>query len=79
MDESSRDEAERQEGKAEERWEDLAAEVGERCFGFLRPFLRDLDRHVDVRLVRTLANLVPVIIGRRNRGEALVLSQLGDA
>jgi hypothetical protein len=78
VEEGSKDGGRCQEGSAEEDWEDLAKTVGVACFGFLRPFLRHLDAHVDVRLVRTVANLVPVLIKRRHRGEALLLSQMGD-
>lgn len=79
MEKGSKEEEARQEGEAEEDWAALGAEVGGRCFAFLRPLLRRLDAHLDVRLVRTLANLVPALVERRGRADALLLSQLGDA
>jgi hypothetical protein len=69
----------RQGGTGEGEREELAREIGQRCFGFLRPFLHKLDAQLDRRLVRTLANLVPVLLGRRDRANALLLSELGDA
>lgn len=78
MEKGSREGGARQGGMTSEEKERLAREVGEEVFAFLRPLLRRLDRHTDVRLVRTLASLVPLIIRRRNRDEALLLSQLGD-
>lgn len=79
MNKGSKREEARQEGKAEEGWEDLGQAMGAKCFGFVRPLLRRLDAHLDVRLVRTVANLVPVLVQRRGRADALLLSQLGDA
>jgi Transposase DDE domain len=67
-----------QEEQRGEELDELGKEGGEKCFTFLRPFLKKLDRHVDVRLVRTLANLVPVVLKRHDRSQALLLSQLGD-
>ena len=67
-----------QEGQTEATLEELREEVGGKCFTFLHPFLKKLDSHVDVRLVRTLANLVPAILKRHDRSQALLLSQLGD-
>jgi hypothetical protein len=78
MEEGSKETTRRQEGLGEQEWDALGRQVGERCFAFLRPVLQRVDAHVDVRLVRTLANLVPLVIQRRNRSEALLISQLGD-
>lgn len=78
MKQSSKDAEVRQEELTEARLEELREEVGAKCFGYLRPFLQTLDTHLDVRLVRTLAHLVPAILKRRNSPEALLLSQLGD-
>lgn len=78
MEKGSREDGARQGGLTSEEKEGLAREVGEAVFAFLRPLLRRLDAHTDVRLVRTLATLVPLILRRRTRGEALLLSQLGD-
>ena len=57
---------------------ELAGQVAEECFGFLRPLLRSLDRKLDVRLVRTLADSVTAIVRHRNRALALLLSELGS-
>lgn len=78
MEKGIKEDGARQGGMTRAEKEELAQEGGERCFAFLRPLLKRLDRHADVRLVRTLANLVPLIVARRNRGEALLLSRLGD-
>lgn len=56
---------------------DLAATLANRCFSFLRPLLVQLDKHVDVRLVRTLAETVTAVVRHRNRPLALLLSELG--
>jgi hypothetical protein len=64
--------------RSEEREsEALAMQVEERCFGFLRPLLRELDQQLDLRLVRTLANTVTALIRHRNQSLALLLSELG--
>jgi hypothetical protein len=55
----------------------LADTVAERCFVFLKPFLKQLDRILDLRLVRTLANTVTSIIRHRQRSTSLLLSELG--
>lgn len=78
MSERSRDGRACQGGGADDDWGELARRVGRKCFAYLRPGLRQLDTHVDVRLMRTLANLIPVLIARRSRTDALLLSQLGD-
>jgi len=57
-----------QEGR---EWED-------RCWEYLRPFLEELHRKVDRRLVKTLLDLVFVILIHRNRSNGLLLSELGD-
>jgi len=60
MGKSSREEETCQGGRAEEDRGDLARSAGRACRAYLRPCLRQLDSHLDVRLVRTLASLVPV-------------------
>jgi hypothetical protein len=45
---------------------------------FLRPLLEDLHKRVDRRLVKTLLDLVLVILMHRNRNSGLLLSELGD-
>lgn len=55
----------------------LASTVTDQCQKFLQPFLKQLDRTLDLRLVRTLANTVTSIIRHRQRPTALLLSELG--
>jgi hypothetical protein len=55
----------------------LAERVEGQCFDFLRPFMKDLDEKLDVRLVRTLADGVTAIVRNRNRPAGLLLSELG--
>jgi len=62
-------------GEGEDR--DLSGEVAEGCFEFLKPLLEELDKKIDLRLVRTLANGVMAIVRHRNRPFALLLSELG--
>lgn len=59
----------------EDRW--LAWRMEEDCFDFLKPFMKELDERLDVRLVRTLADTVTAIVRNRNRPQALLLSELG--
>lgn len=49
-----------------------------RCWEFLKPFLEELHRKVDRRLVKTLLDLVLVILLHRHRNNGLLLSELGD-
>ncbi len=49
-----------------------------RCWAFLQPVLAELHRKVDRRLVKTLLDLVLVILMHRNRNNGLLLSELGD-
>jgi len=62
----------KQEKKQESR------EMEMRCWRFLRPFLAELHKYVDRRLVKTLLDLVMVILMHRNRNNGLLLSELGD-
>ncbi len=55
----------------------LAESVGRECFEFLGPLLKELDKKLDVRLVRTMADAVVAIVRHRNRSLALLLSELG--
>jgi len=55
----------------------LANTISDQCQKFLKPFLKQLDRTLDLRLVRTLANTVTSIIRHRQRSTALLLSELG--
>lgn len=56
---------------------ELAGQVARNCFDFLRPLLVQLDRQLDLRLVRTMANTVIAVVRHRNRPVALLLSELG--
>jgi len=53
-------------------------ELETRCWQFLRPFLEELHQSVDRRLVKTLLDLVLVILMHRHRNNGLLLSELGD-
>lgn len=55
----------------------LAGQIAERCGSFLAPLLKRLDRELDLRLVRTAANVVTALVRHRNRPQALLLSELG--
>ncbi len=55
----------------------LADTTATQCFVFLKPFLKQLDKILDLRLVRTLANTVTSIIRHRQGSTALLLSELG--
>jgi len=65
-------------GAGSEGGVELAKGVAKGCVEFLRPLLRRLDEHLDVRLVRTVANTVMAIVANRNRAMALLLSELGE-
>ena len=52
--------------------------LSERCWLFLRDFLRELNQGVDRRLVQTFLDLVQVILLHRHRNNGLLLSELGD-
>jgi hypothetical protein len=56
----------------------LARGAAWECVGFLRPLLAALDQHLDLRLVRTVANVVMAMVANRNRAMALLLSELGE-
>jgi hypothetical protein len=53
-------------------------ELENRCWEYLKPVLEELHRKVDRRLVKTLLDLVLVILMHRNRNSGLLLSELGD-
>jgi hypothetical protein len=55
----------------------LATTISDKCLTFLKPFLKQLDRTLDLRLVRTLANTVTSIVRHHQRSTALLLSELG--
>jgi hypothetical protein len=62
--------------KAAKRQESQVME--NQCWGYLKPFLEELHRSLDRRLVKTLLDLVLVILMHRNRHTGLLLSELGD-
>jgi hypothetical protein len=53
-------------------------ELENRCWGYLKPFLEELHWKVDRRLVKTLLDLIFVILMHRHRNNGLLLSELGD-
>jgi len=55
----------------------LANEAQECCYTFLQPLLDQLDTHLDLRLVRTIANTVTAVIRHRCPSVGLLLSELG--
>jgi hypothetical protein len=61
----------------EEEDRGLAQRLEWDCFDFLRPFMKELDERLDVRLVRTLADAVTAIVRNRNRPMTLLMSELG--
>jgi hypothetical protein len=48
------------------------------CWQYLSGFLQELHRELDRRLVKTLLDLVMVILIHRHRNNGLLLSELGD-
>jgi hypothetical protein len=62
-----------------ERQKEQEAEVQSiRCWQFLRGILGELHKQMDRRLVKTLLDLVQVIVIHRHRNNGLLLSELGD-
>jgi hypothetical protein len=55
----------------------LADETQDYCYSFLQPLLYQLDSHLDLRLVRTVANTVTAVIRHRCPSVGLLLSELG--
>ena len=53
-------------------------EVENRCWEYLKPLLQELHKKVDRRLVKTMLDLVLVILMHRHRNNGLLLSELGD-
>jgi hypothetical protein len=66
--------------KGTSKWEKRQAsrEMENRCWEFLKPFLEEVHKKVDRRLVKTLLDLVLVILMHRHRNNGLLLSELGD-
>ena len=48
------------------------------CWKFLQPILEEVHKRVDRRLVKTMLELVLVILMHRNRTTGLLLSELGE-
>lgn len=53
-------------------------EMENQCWEFLKPFLEEVHKKIDRRLVKTLLDLVLVILIHRHRNNGLLLSELGD-
>jgi hypothetical protein len=66
--------------KGTSEWEKAqeGRELENRCWEYLKPLLEELHTKVDRRLVKTLLDLVLVILMHRNRNSGLLLSELGD-
>jgi hypothetical protein len=62
--------------KAEKKQD--SRELENKCWAYLRPVLEQLHWLVDRRIVKTLLDLVMVILMHRNRNQGLLLSELGD-
>ena len=62
--------------KAEKKQD--SRELENKCWEFLKPVLEQLHRRVDRRIVKTLLDLVMVILMHRHRNNGLLLSELGD-
>lgn len=66
--------------KSTSKWEKAqeGRELENRCWAYLKPLLEDLHQKVDRRLVKTMLDLVLVILMHRNGNRGLLLSELGD-
>ena len=66
--------------KSTSKWEKAqeGRELENRCWDYLKPVLEELHTKVDRRLVKTMLDLVLVILIHRNRNNGLLLSELGD-
>jgi hypothetical protein len=63
-------------GKVEKKQD--SQELAKRCWEYLQLFLQELHQVLDRRLVKTLLDLVLVILMHRNRNTGFLLSELGD-
>jgi hypothetical protein len=63
-------------GKREKRQE--SRDLENQCWVFLQPFLEELHKRVDRRIVKTLLALALVLLMHRHRNNGLLLSELGD-
>ena len=62
--------------KAEKK--QASREMETRCWRFLQPVLAELQKRLDRRLVKTVLDLVLVIVMHRHRNNGLLLSELGE-
>lgn len=65
------------EGAKKQVWYGKALELEEYCKQMLFPLLKVLNKKLDVRLVKTLLDLVLLIVMYRDRHQGLILSELG--
>jgi hypothetical protein len=65
------------EGAKKQVWQAKALELEERCHQMLLPILKELNEKLDVRLVKTLLDVVLLIVLYRDRHQGLILSELG--
>jgi hypothetical protein len=63
-------------GKGEKAQEGRALE--NQCWEYMKPLLEELHKKIDRRLVKTLLDLVLVVLLHRHRNHGLLLSELGD-
>lgn len=64
-------------GEKKQVWGAKALELEERCAQMLWPLLKQLHEKLDVRLVKTVLDLVLLIVLYRDRHQGLILSELG--
>ena len=62
--------------KAEKK--QVSREMETCCWKFLKPVLAELQKRLDRRLVKTVLDLVLVIVMHRHRNNGLLLSELGE-
>jgi hypothetical protein len=55
----------------------ISAQLREQLAAFLTPLLTELDRRIDLRLVRTFLGAVEALLSFRHRNHGLLLSELG--
>jgi hypothetical protein len=65
------------EGAKKQVWQAKALELEERCVQMLMPLLKQLHERLDVRLIKTLLDLVRLIVLYQDRPQGLILSELG--
>lgn len=65
------------EGEKKQVWWAKALELEERCAQMVLPLMKQLNEKLDVRLVKTMLDLVLLIVMYRDRHQGLILSELG--